>query len=212
MTTNSASAQVRVIISGILGLAVGAGTALSPIAIAAPLIGWIGASGVFIVWTWFELWPQDAAATAAHARREDPSRPVADGICLLAALVSLIAVGILLVGASKAKGSTKLLEVALAVAAVLAAWALVHTIFTLRYARTYFGEGLGTIDFNQDAEPRYSDFAYIAITVGLTFQVSDTDLRSSVFRRLAIKHMLMSYLLGAVVIAISINLVAGMIK
>ena len=190
----------------------GAVTAVTPANVAAPLVGWIAAAGIFVVWTWLEIWPQGPDATAAHARREDPSRAVADLACLSAAVASLVGVAILLLSAGNARGSTKLLEIGLAIAAVLAAWSLVHTIFTLRYARTYFTRGLGSIDFNNDEPPQYTDFAYIAITVGLTFQVSDTDLRSKEFRRLAIRHMLLSYLLGAVIVAITINLVAGMTK
>jgi uncharacterized membrane protein len=204
------SAKTRVLAAVGVGLAIGIGMALGPAAVAAPLLGWVGAAGVFVVWTWIEVWPQDAEATAAHARREDPSRPVADLACISAAVASLAAVGILLISAGGTKGAAKLWEIGLAIAAVLAAWALVHTIFTLRYARLYFGPGLGSIDFNQDGPPRYSDFAYIAITVGLTFQVSDTDLRSGSFRRLAVQHMLLSYLMGAIIIAVTINLVAGM--
>lgn len=206
------TAKTRVLVAGAAGLGVGVGVALSPAAIAAPLFGWTAAVGVFVVWTWIDIWPQDPDATAAHAQCEDPSRPFADVACLSAAVVSLVAVGILLVGAGNAKGTIKLLEIGLAIAAVLAAWALVHTVFTLRYARAYFGPGLGAIDFNEDDPPRYSDFAYVAITIGLTFQVSDTDLRSKLFSRLAIQHMLLSYLMGAVIITITINLVAGMTK
>jgi uncharacterized membrane protein len=206
------TARTRVLLASAAGLAVGISLAFSPAAIAAPLFGWVVGSGIFVVWTWIEIWPQDAEATAAHARREDPSRPIADLACLGAAVASLSAVAILLLGAGNAHGTSKLLEIGLAIAAVLVAWALVHTVFALRYARAYFGPGLGTIDFNQDSPPRYSDFAYIAITIGLTFQVSDTDLRSNLFRRLAVQHMLLSYLMGAVIIAITINLVAGMTK
>lgn len=186
--------------------------AFSPVAVAAPLLGWIVAVVVFVVWTWWEIWPQDPEATALHARREDPSRPLADLACLSAAVASLVAVGILLVSAGNAKGATKLLEIALSIGSVVAAWSLVHTIFTLRYARTYFTTGKGVISFNDDDPPRYSDFAYVAVTVGLTFQISDTDLRSNEVRRLAIRHMLLSYLMGAVFVAITINLVAGMTK
>lgn len=206
------SASTRVLVAGATGVVVGIAVVFTPAAVAAALFGWIAAVGAFVVWTWLVIWPQGPEATAAHARREDPSRPVADLACLSAAAASLIAVGILLVGAGDAKGTTKLLEIGLAIAAVLAGWTLVHTVFTLRYARMYFAGGLGSIDFNEDGPPRYSDFAYVAITVGLTFQVSDTDLRSSAFRRLAIQHMLLSYLMGAVIIAITINLVAGLTK
>ena len=208
----SPTARRRVLIASGAGTAVGAGLAFSPAAVAAPLVGWVVAAAVFVVWTWLEIWPQGPAETAAHARREDPSRPVADLGCLSAAVASLVAVGILLVSAGNAKGATKLLEIGLSIAAVAAAWSLVHTIFTLRYARTYFSTGECRISFNDDDPPRYSDFAYVAMTVGLTFQISDTDLQSHVFRRLVIRHMLLSYLMGAVFVAITINLVAGMSK
>jgi uncharacterized membrane protein len=188
------------------------GLAFSPVPDAAPLLGWIAAVALFVVWTWLEIWPQSPEETAAHAQREDPSRPATDLACLSAAVASLAAVGILLVIAGGSKGAAKLLEIGLSIAAVAAAWSLVHTVFTLRYARTYFASGLGSINFNDDDPPRYSDFAYVAITVGLTYQVSDTDLRSNEFRRLAIRHMMLSYLMGAVFIAITINLVAGMTK
>ena len=211
-TPPSTTAKTRLVVAGAVGLAVGIGLAFSPASITAPLLGWIGAAGVFVVWTWVDIWPMDPGATAAHAVREDPSRPVADLACLSAAVASLVAVGILLVGAGDTTGATKLLEIGLSIAAVLVGWALVHTVFTLRYARAYFGPGLGAIDFNEDDPPRYSDFAYLAVTIGLTFQVSDTDLRSKLFRKLAMKHMLLSYLMGAVIIAITINLVAGMTK
>ena len=193
-------------------MAVGVGTAFSPVAIAAPLFGWITAVAVFVVWTWLEIWPQDANATAAHAGREDPSRTLADLACLSAAVASLVAVGILLIGAGNAKGATRLAEIGLSIGAVVAAWTMVHTVFTLRYARAYFGSRPAPIDFNEEDPPQYSDFAYVAVTVGLTFQISDTDLRSKAFRRLVVQHMLFSYLMGAVIIAITINLVAGMTK
>jgi uncharacterized membrane protein len=58
----------------------------------------------------------------------------------------------------------------------------------------------------------WTDFAYLSFTIGMTFQVSDTDLQTSVLRRLALRQMLISYLFGAVIIAITINLVAGLGK
>ena len=70
----------------------------------------------------------------------------------------------------------------------------------------------GGISFNEDARPSYSDFAYLAFTIGMTFQVSDTDLQNNDIRRLALRHMLLSYLMGAVIVAVTINLVAGMTK
>ena len=80
----------------------------------------------------------------------------------------------------------------------------------LRYARLYYEGEDGGVDFHQDGKPRYSDFAYLAFTIGMTFQVSDTELTAKVMRRTAIRHALLSYLFGAVIIATMINLIAGL--
>jgi uncharacterized membrane protein len=89
-------------------------------------------------------------------------------------------------------------------------WLLVHTVYTLRYAMLYYAGRDGGIDFNQTTSPRYSDFAYLAFTLGMTFQVSDTDLKTPAIRATALRHALLSYLFGAVIVATMINLVAGL--
>jgi uncharacterized membrane protein len=66
------------------------------------------------------------------------------------------------------------------------------------------------VDFNQDDPPRYADFAYLAFTIGMTFQVSDTDLKTTEIRATALRHALLSYLFGSVILAATINLIAGL--
>jgi uncharacterized membrane protein len=85
----------------------------------------------------------------------------------------------------------------------------VHTIYALRYALMYYTEPVGGIDF-KGYEPAYRDFAYLAFTVGMTFQVADTDLKNSVMRATVLRHALLSYLLGAVILASAINLISGL--
>jgi uncharacterized membrane protein len=94
--------------------------------------------------------------------------------------------------------------------AVVLSWGMVHTVFTARYARLYYTGTDGGIDFNSYDPPGYADFAYVAFTIGMTFQVSDTDLQTKAMRRTALRHALLSYLCGAVVIAVTINLLAGL--
>jgi len=89
---------------------------------------------------------------------------------------------------------------------------MVHTVFTLRYARLYYNGTPGGIDFNESDDPDYGDFAYLAFTIGMTFQVSDTNLQSKPIRRMALRHAWISFPLGAIIIATSINLVAGLAK
>ena len=79
----------------------------------------------------------------------------------------------------------------------------------LRYARVYYASPRRPIDFNQDEDPTFSDFAYFSFNLGMAYQVSDTDLKSSDVRRVVLGHTLLAYLYGTIVIASTINLVAG---
>jgi uncharacterized membrane protein len=171
---------------------------------------------------WFHIWPLDANSTATHAAREDPMRAIADLVLLIAAVASLGAVAAVIVQSQSSQGSTQGVEIGLGAGSVVVSWLVVHTIFTLKYARLYYG-GRGSekgsaensgeeggIDFEHKVRPPYSDFAYLAFTIGMTFQVSDTDLQSAEFRRIALRHALLSYLFGAVILSATINLVAGL--
>jgi uncharacterized membrane protein len=96
------------------------------------------------------------------------------------------------------------------VVTVALSWLAVHTVFTLRYAHLYYLDG-GGISFHSDEAPDYGDFAYVAFTLGMTYQVSDSDLTSKRIRTTALRHALVSYVLGIAVIAVTINVVAGLI-
>ncbi|WP_407938065.1 DUF1345 domain-containing protein [Nakamurella panacisegetis] len=192
----------------VIGVAVGVGVSIPGTWRYGVLIGWIAAAAVFLVWMWYSLWPMDAAATARHATTENPGRGLTEVTMIGASLASLLAVGLLLAGGS----GNKSIQAGASILAVAAAWSSVHTVFTTRYARLYYTGSDGGIDFNQDDPPQYSDFAYLAFTIGMTFQVSDTDLKTKPIRGTALRHMLLSFLFGAVIIATTINLVAGLSK
>ena len=92
---------------------------------------------------------------------------------------------------------------------IVASWATIHTLFATHYARLYFTDPVGGVDFHQSDPPLYTDFAYVAFTVGMSFAISDTDLSGSRMRRPALLHALLSYLFGTVIVALLINLLAG---
>jgi uncharacterized membrane protein len=151
------------------------------------------------------------AGRPRHALAEDPGRATVDLLVVLAALASLGAVSALLAVGGSGSGN-KTVDAAASVGSVAPAWAAVHTVFTTRYAALYYGGADGGIDFNEDDPPSYGDFAYLSFTIGMTFQVSDTDLKTKPIRRTALRHGLLSYLFGTVIIATMINLVAGLGK
>ena len=133
---------------------------------------------MYLAWTLSQIVRADCDRTAAAvAVREDGSRALTDFVLILAAVASLAGVGdVIMLGAAKNDPISPGVAIALAITSVVLSWAVVHTIFTLRYARLYYVGAAGGIDFKQDEPPRYTDFAYLAFTIGMTFQVSDTDL------------------------------------
>jgi uncharacterized membrane protein len=175
-------------------------------------IGWCALAGVILVWVWATIGSKDANATAEHARSEDFSRATADLVLLGASVASLGAVAMTLVLAGQAHDGRKAALVALTIFTVALAWGLVHTVYTLRYGDLYYGDPVGGIDFNEDDKPDYRDFAYLAITIGMTFQVSDTNLQTKPIRHSAIRHALLSYVFGTVIVAITINIVGSLLS
>jgi uncharacterized membrane protein len=209
---SSTSARTKLLVSLGAAVAGGAAAALAGAGRMAPLTGWDILALVYGCWTWSTVWRLDAESAKADAKREDPSRDQADLVLLGAAIASLIAVGVVLFGASGASGNMKYLLAGLALVSVFVSWTLVHTVFTLKYARLYYSGTVGGIDFNDTDAPDYPDFAYLAFTIGMTFQVSDTSIQSKQIRRTVLRHAWLSFPLVAVIIATSINLVSGLAK
>jgi uncharacterized membrane protein len=174
--------------------------------------GWDGAAGFFLGWTWFTILGHGPAETADLARTEDSSRAASDAALLGACGASLIAVGFVLVQAGGDHGAHKGFLIALGVSSVALAWLSIHTLYALHYARLYYGSDPPTgIDFHSDDEPDYRDFAYAALTIGMTFQISDNDLTTKPIRHSALRHALISFVFGVVIVAITINIVASLL-
>lgn len=176
------------------------------------LLGWDVAVLIYLAWTWGAVQGLDPEVTAQLAKREDPSTPVADLVVIGAGTAMLAAVGFALAKAGEATGGMKAYLVTLGLVSVVLSWAVVHTVFALKYARAYYSEPAGGIAFNEDEPPNYIDFAYYAFTIGMTFQVADTNITSRAVRRTTLHHALLSYLFGAVLLGLVINVVATLLK
>jgi len=204
-------AGVRVAVAAVLGLVAGGLVSVFTFWQAATLIGWDVGCVFLLIWIWLAVGKLDAEESKTHASREDPSLRLTEIIVLAAGVAVLAAVGLALVRAGNAAGANKAYLIALGIVSVGLSWALVHTVFTLRYARTYYKRPEGGIDFNEKDPPTYLDFAYLAFTIGMTFQVSDTNLTNKAIRRVALSHALLSYLFGAVIIGLVINVVSSLL-
>ena len=171
--------------------------------------GWVTAAGVYVVWTQLILRGMDAEETCRWATREDPTRWVADAVILSASVASLGGVGYLVAAGSRS-GAEGIQAAIVGILTVAASWVAVHTLYTVHYARLYYSGDPGGIDFHDPEPPRFRDFSYVAFTVGMTYQVSDTEINLTSIRATVLRHALVSYLLGAVVLAVTINLIAGL--
>ena len=176
------------------------------------LFFWVAAAISWVIPVWITVLPLDAAGASRFANREDPHGAAADALLLSASVAALGAVVLGILKASNARGGEKFLLLAAGIAAIVASWGVVHTVFTLRYAGIYYRGRDGGVDFNEKDRAVYADFAYLAFTIGMTYQVSDTDLTSKAMRHTALRHALLSYVLGTVIIAATINVAAGLAK
>jgi uncharacterized membrane protein len=208
---NSGLAAKRVVVGAlggiaVAGIAVAEGASWSVAALGATDV----AALVFVAWVWISVAGADAGATARLARAEDASRAAAEAVLFGAGAASLFAVGFTLAQASHVHAPDRGLLTVLALVSVALAWSAVHTVYALRYARIYYTPPDGGIDFKGDI-PDYLDFAYLALTIGMTFQVSDTDLVGKRVRRQALRHALTSYVFGTVIVAVAVSSVASLL-
>jgi uncharacterized membrane protein len=222
MTASSATGRGRFRRQGLAGrrTAVAGAAGLAALATAwavgatwsvAVVSAWDVAAAVYLVRVWSKVRRLDGAGARRAAASEDGSRTAAEALLLAASVASLFAVGYLLVEAGRGGAGRQVALTALAVGSVLLAWGVVHTIFALRYARLFYAPPEGGLAFHEDDPPDYSDFAYVAFTIGMTFQVSDTDISKRPIRRAAIHHALLSYAFGTVILGIIISSIAALL-
>lgn len=202
----------RLAVAGLLGVLTGFFVPLGPAhSLTHALAGFVVGGLVFSVPLLIHIWRQDAASTQDRVRGRDGDAAWYDFVIIIVGLASLAGVAILLIG-SQSKGTPQVVEASVGVLVVAVGWICVHTVYVLRYARLYYAnraDGRAPIDFNMDEDPSFSDFAYFSFNLGMAYQVSDTAVRSPQVRRAILGHCLLAYLYGTIVIATTINLVAG---
>ena len=211
---------MRVSVSTVVGVVAGVLVGLLLDWIYAAAVAFDLAALIFLVWTWAAVGRMDSEQTALHATREDPTRRTTRLIVLAACVASLGGVGVLLVHAAREQGAQRAGVAALGLGSVAVSWFVVHGLFMLHYAELYYSGGgdpnqpgsgrAGGIDFGLDTPPRYGDFAYLAFTVGMTYQLSDTPVTTRALRASVLRHALLSYLFGALIIGASVNFVVSL--
>ena len=166
-----------------------------------------------ILLSWISFFSINSQGIRQQSIQQDESAPVIFALVLVATLASLGEVFLLLTC------KTDYSKIAIAISGMLLSWILIHTIFALRYAHLYYGNDktnkdvhAGGLNFPEDKHPDYLDFAYFSFVLGMTFQVSDVEVTSKRLRRLSLLHGLISFFFNTLIVALTINVIAGIRK
>jgi uncharacterized membrane protein len=182
---------------------------------AAVVAGWDAAALAYLMSIWPIILRANSVQAEQLATREDETRGSATVLLLAASVASLLGVGGALSLAGRESGPSRVLFIGQAVLTLLLSWTVVNTVYTLHYAHRDFGSTAPGIAFGDAAgqqRPTYRDFAYVAFTIGMTYQVSDTTVRDPRIRHAVLSQALLSYLFGVVIIGGAVNLIAGLLR
>jgi uncharacterized membrane protein len=171
----------------------------------------------FLGQTAWVILPATPKTMRRYAQQENVGRLAILSLATATACASLFAIGFILHDKGLS-GQVLFLHLTLSVVTIIGSWLLVHTIFALHYAYAYYGnhathpdQKAGGVEFPGEAEPDYWDFLYFSFVIGMTSQVSDVAITSRNIRRLALLHGILSFFFNTSIVAMTINIVAGLI-
>jgi uncharacterized membrane protein len=173
----------------------------------------------FLGSTWVLMVQANPKKMRRHAQSQDQGRLVILSLITAAACASILAIIFILKDTKGKDANIVIPHLILVVITIIGSWLLVHTIFALHYAYQYYQDHktqinshAGGLDFPEDIEPDYWDFLYFSFVIGMTSQVSDVQITSQSLRRLALLHSILSFFFNTVIVAMSINIIAGLIQ
>ncbi|AYD47095.1 DUF1345 domain-containing protein [Arachidicoccus soli] len=171
-----------------------------------------------LVLTWITFFTTPIQQIRLQAQKQDDSRIIIFILILIATSFSMFSVVEMIVGSST-ENRYETFYLSIGIGCMVLSWVLVHTIFAIRYAHLFYAKDLihnashiGGLDFPGDTKPDFIDFAYFSFTLGMTFQVSDVEITGKHIRRLSLLHGLFSFAFNAIIIALSVNIISGLIS
>ncbi|MUN55644.1 DUF1345 domain-containing protein [Kocuria koreensis] len=201
------SAHVRLLYSLVLGILVGFFTTLGVNVSWGVLVGLTVVALAFVVLNWLVLWPMDPDQTQRHAMRERYNPVLEELLITIVAVISMVGLVMVMVIDDSGYGS---LAALVGLAGVFLAWAMLHVMYTTQYAHVYFsGHESGGLDFGKPGKPRYIDFLYFSFMVGMTYGTTDVGVLTTTLRAFVLRHGLLSFVFGTVILATGVSLVSG---
>jgi len=178
------------------------------------VVGWDVGALTLVTLAWSVILRADSAETQRRASSDDPGRHVVFGIALLSSVFSFFAAAFVFRHVRAFEANARMTWTLLTLVAIVLAWVLAHTAYTLRYAHLYYGRGRKEaagrehgLKFPGDEPPSDIDFAYFSFTLGMCFQVSDVTVNSTRCRRAVLLHAVLSFIYNTAILALALNLV-----
>ena len=203
------------------GLLAGLATAAAPLPLVwqfRGLLGWSAGVAVYLALAWWLCESFDAKSTRERAQAQDEPSVVLFFLMLLATLACVAAILVMMQQSQDLSGMQRTLHIAMSVIALIASWLFIQTMFAFHYAHRYYHEEMQNepdgpgLQFPGGLDPDYFDFLYYSHVVGMTSQVSDVQVTSREMRRLTLFHGVLSFGFNMLILALSINVVAGSLQ
>lgn len=180
------------------------------------IVSWDAFCLPMIVLSWILFFTTKQNELCDIVENQDENLETIFSIVLVAVVLSIVG-ALALMTEKNDTSDNKSLHTLILLSPILFSWILLNTIFTIHYAHLYhysgklaLGEEAGGIDFPGKQEPDYVDFAYFSFVIGMTFQVSDVTISSKIIRRYVLLHGLISFVFNTIIVALTINALAGL--
>jgi len=181
---------------------------------------WNAGAVSFLILTWILMLKGTPELMRHNAQQLDAGRLAILSTITAAAFASFLAIFFLLRDTKGLPPNLLFLHLGLSALTIVGSWMQVHTIFTMHYAHSYYGNRRnkqhGTysqakgLDFPGDDEPDFKDFLYFSFGIGMTCQVADVQTTSRSMRYLVLFHSVLSFFFNTAILAMSVNIIAGL--
>ncbi len=178
------------------------------------LLGWDVTVWSYLLTMWIHMGFASENEVRARARQDDENALAVLVVICTATVASIVAIVLELAQTKNLGVASTVLHTLLTGMTLFGAWFLIPTIFTLHYARLYYGsdpDSRALVFPDRDLLPDYWDFLYFSFTIAVASQTADVGMRGRSTRRAVLAQSILSFYFNVAVLGLSVNIAASMV-